>query len=83
MLHRIQATIRTQFKDSILLTIAHRLHTIIDYDRVLVLEQGEVVEFDTPANLIAKEGGVFRGMCIKSEHFAELEAAAKEADHRA
>ncbi|KZV79566.1 P-loop containing nucleoside triphosphate hydrolase protein, partial [Exidia glandulosa HHB12029] len=73
---KIQTAIRTQFKNSILLTIAHRLHTIIDYDRVLVLENGKVVEFDRPARLIAQEGGVFRGMCVKSGHFAELQAAA-------
>ena len=60
-----------------MLTIAHRLHTIIDYDRVLVLQGGRVVEFDTPANLIARKDGVFRGMCLQSNHFTELEAAAK------
>ncbi|KZV81212.1 P-loop containing nucleoside triphosphate hydrolase protein [Exidia glandulosa HHB12029] len=76
---KIQHTIRAQFKNSILLTIAHRLQTIIDYDRVLVLHEGKIVEFDTPARLIAMDGGVFRGMCIKSEHFAELEAAANAA----
>ncbi|KZV81208.1 P-loop containing nucleoside triphosphate hydrolase protein [Exidia glandulosa HHB12029] len=65
---KIQQTIRAHFKDGILLTIAHRLQTIIDYDRVLVLQEGKIVEFDTPARLIAVEGGVFRGMCIKSEH---------------
>ncbi|KZV94275.1 P-loop containing nucleoside triphosphate hydrolase protein [Exidia glandulosa HHB12029] len=75
---KIQHTIRAQFKNSILLTIAHRLQTIIDYDRVLVLQEGKVVEFDTPARLIAQEGGVFRGMCMKSEHFDELQAAANE-----
>ncbi|KZV99859.1 hypothetical protein EXIGLDRAFT_668146 [Exidia glandulosa HHB12029] len=76
---KIQQTIRAHFKDGILLTIAHRLQTIIDYDRVLVLQEGKIVEFDTPARLIAVEGGVFRGMCIKSEHFAELQAAANAA----
>lgn len=43
------------------------------------MQDGKVVEFDTPARLIAQEGGVFRGMCMKSEHFDELQAAANEA----
>ena len=42
----IQETIRTAFKQCTVLTIAHRLNTIIDYDRVLVLEQGRKVEYD-------------------------------------
>ncbi|NWU77023.1 MRP3 protein, partial [Onychorhynchus coronatus] len=52
----IQMTIRTQFEDCTVLTIAHRLNTIMDYTRVLVLENGTIAEFDTPANLIAAKG---------------------------
>ncbi|KAJ8487830.1 hypothetical protein ONZ51_g3940 [Trametes cubensis] len=74
---KIQATIREEFGDSLLLTVAHRLRTVIDYDRLIVLDKGEVAEFDTPLNLINKEGGIFRGMCLKSGTFSELEAAAK------
>ena len=58
-------------------TVAHRLRTVIDYDRLIVLEEGKLVEFDTPLNLIQKEEGTFREMCLKSGTFAELEAAAK------
>ncbi|XP_078230310.1 ATP-binding cassette sub-family C member 3 isoform X3 [Callithrix jacchus] len=57
----IQATIRTQFDTCTVLTIAHRLNTIMDYTRVLVLDKGVVAEFDAPANLIAARG-IFYGM---------------------
>jgi ABC-type multidrug transport system fused ATPase/permease subunit len=62
----IQRSIREEFEDSTLLVIAHRLSTIADFDRVLVLDQGRVVEYDTPKNLLAIEGGVFRGMVESS-----------------
>ncbi|XP_038013186.1 canalicular multispecific organic anion transporter 2 isoform X2 [Motacilla alba alba] len=52
----IQMTIRTQFVDCTVLTIAHRLNTIMDYTRVLVLDNGTIAEFDKPANLIAAKG---------------------------
>ena len=55
----IQATIRTAFKDCTVLTIAHRLHTIIDSDRILMLEQGEILEYGTPAELLSNVGGGF------------------------
>jgi len=74
---KIQTAIREEFNASLLLTVAHRLRTVIDYDRLLVLDKGQVVEFDTPWNLIQKEDGVFRGMCLKSGTFGELEAVAK------
>ncbi|KAJ8251178.1 hypothetical protein GJAV_G00218150 [Gymnothorax javanicus] len=56
----IQSTIRSQFEDCTVLTIAHRLNTIMDYTRVLVLDKGEIVEFDSPASLIAKKGLFYR-----------------------
>ncbi|XP_029433018.1 multidrug resistance-associated protein 1-like isoform X2 [Rhinatrema bivittatum] len=52
----IQSTIRIQFKDCTVITIAHRLNTIMDYSRVLVFDKGQIVEFDTPANLLEKRG---------------------------
>ncbi|KAI0065886.1 multidrug resistance-associated ABC transporter [Artomyces pyxidatus] len=75
---KIQTTIREEFVGSLLLTVAHRLKTVIDYDRLIVLDKGVVAEFDTPWNLIQKEDGIFRNMCLKSGMFAELEQAAKE-----
>ncbi len=61
-----------------LFPVAHRLRTVIVYDRLIVLDKGELAEFDTPLVLIQKEGGIFRSMCLKSGTFAELETAAKE-----
>ena len=61
----IQEVIRDKFKDSTVLTIAHRLNTILDYDKVMVLDGGQVVEFDKPDVLIRK-GGLFAEM-IRSQ----------------
>ncbi|KAG0174280.1 hypothetical protein DFQ28_000118 [Apophysomyces sp. BC1034] len=65
---KIQTTIREEFVSSTLLCIAHRLRTVIDYDRVLVLDQGNLVEYDTPYNLLMNDAGlgVFKSMCEKS-----------------
>uniref|UniRef100_A0A8C6UTT8 Multidrug resistance-associated protein 1 n=1 Tax=Neogobius melanostomus TaxID=47308 RepID=A0A8C6UTT8_9GOBI len=54
--HLIQSTIRSQFEECTVLTIAHRLNTIMDYTRVLVLDKGEMAEFDSPDKLVAQRG---------------------------
>jgi len=60
---KLQSTIQTEFRDSTLVCIAHRLNTIMYYDRVLVMEAGQAVEFDTPLNLFDKTGSIFRSLC--------------------
>ncbi|KKA28465.1 hypothetical protein TD95_002534 [Thielaviopsis punctulata] len=60
---KIQHTIATAFKGRTLLCIAHRLRTIVGYDRICVMDQGRIAELDTPLNLWMMEGGIFRGMC--------------------
>ncbi|RDA86044.1 hypothetical protein CP532_4687 [Ophiocordyceps camponoti-leonardi (nom. inval.)] len=66
----IQRSIREQFGDSTLIVIAHRLSTIADFDRILVLSEGRVVEFGSPNELWHKTGGLFRAMC---DHSGERE----------
>uniref|UniRef100_A0A8C1FU47 ABC-type glutathione-S-conjugate transporter n=2 Tax=Cyprinus carpio TaxID=7962 RepID=A0A8C1FU47_CYPCA len=58
----IQSTIRTQFEDCTVLTIAHRLNTIMDYTRVIVMDRGHITEMDSPNNLISQRGQFYQ-MC--------------------
>ncbi|KAL0959849.1 hypothetical protein HGRIS_011525 [Hohenbuehelia grisea] len=59
----IGKTIRQQFADSSILTIAHRLRTVIDYDRVMLLDQGRIVEFDKPSVLLSNSSSDFYQLC--------------------
>ncbi|KAM3916374.1 multidrug resistance-associated protein 1-like isoform 2-T3 [Leptodactylus fuscus] len=61
----IQSTIRKEFEDCTVITIAHRLNTIMDYTRVMVLDRGQIVEFDSPSNLLQKKG-IFYNMAKDS-----------------
>ncbi|KAI5966908.1 uncharacterized protein KGF55_000317 [Candida pseudojiufengensis] len=63
---KIQETIIREFANRTILCIAHRLKTIINYDRILVLDKGEVKEFDTPYNLFKSKGSIFHQMCERS-----------------
>nr|ABS83557.1 ABCC/MRP-like protein [Mytilus californianus] len=58
----IQTTIRTEFADCTILTIAHRLNTIMDYTRIMVLDCGQIREFDSPTNLLLDKNSIFYGM---------------------
>ncbi|KAJ2802087.1 hypothetical protein H4R20_003417, partial [Coemansia guatemalensis] len=55
----IQQTIRNEFKDCTVLTIAHRLDTVIDSDMVLVIDGGRLAEYDTPQNLLTNKDSIF------------------------
>ena len=52
----LKKNINEDMKESTVITIAHRIKTIINYDKILVLKEGEIEEFDTPQNLIEKKG---------------------------
>eukprot|EP01133_Synstelium_polycarpum_P002620 gene2620-3012_t len=54
----IQSTIREKFANATILTIAHRLNTIMDSDRIMVLDAGRIAEFDTPNNLLQNPSGL-------------------------
>ncbi|KAF8819537.1 ABC transporter transmembrane region domain-containing protein [Cardiosporidium cionae] len=62
----IQETIKEDLCDCTILTVAHRIHTIINSDRILVIDNGVVESFDTPEVVFAQENGTFRRMCIES-----------------
>ncbi|KIM43822.1 hypothetical protein M413DRAFT_434825 [Hebeloma cylindrosporum] len=84
---KLQRTIQTEFASSTLLCIAHRLNTIAYYDRVLVLSEGKIAEFDTVLNLFDKADSIFRSLCdeanlqradivkIRNEHSVILQSS--------
>ena len=55
----LQKTLRERFSQATIISIAHRLDTIIDYDKVLVLSDGKIIEFGSPSYLLSKKGGHF------------------------
>ncbi|KAJ3014895.1 hypothetical protein HKX48_004894 [Thoreauomyces humboldtii] len=77
---RIQHTIRTEFRGSTLLCVAHRLRTVSDYDKILVLSHGEVAEFGSPTELLGKTDGPFRSLANDSGDLSVLVEIARAAD---
>ncbi len=77
----IQRMLRTRFPNTTLVTVAHRLNTIMDYDYVLVMDKGRAAEFDSPAKLLSKAGGVFSELvdATGAESSKALRDLAKEA----
>lgn len=74
----IQKTIATEFADCTILCIAHRLRTVIEYDKILVLDQGEIAEFASPLDLLNTPDSIFNKMCENSGEYDALVALAKE-----
>lgn len=77
----IQKTIREKFVDSTVITVAHRLNTVIDSDRVLVMDSGTAVEFDAPYLLLQKKESIFRKMveALGQQEYDRLFSKAKSA----
>ncbi|KAF8761854.1 Multidrug resistance-associated ABC transporter [Rhizoctonia solani] len=77
----ISQTIRKEFAESTIVTIAHRLRTIIDYDKVLVMDQGHIAEYDEPSALLANSSSKFYALCKATgpKEFAVLKHMAEEA----
>ncbi|KZT35927.1 hypothetical protein SISSUDRAFT_1064088 [Sistotremastrum suecicum HHB10207 ss-3] len=59
----ISKTIRHEFAESTILTIAHRLRTVIDYNRIMLLDDGQIIEFDSPKTLLENENSKFYELC--------------------
>jgi ATP-binding cassette subfamily C (CFTR/MRP) protein 4 len=72
----IQKTIGTEFEDCTVITIAHRIHTVINADKILVMEGGDLVEFDHPYNLLKNENGFLRKL-VNQTSLSLLEEAEK------
>ncbi|KAJ3557435.1 hypothetical protein NM688_g1474 [Phlebia brevispora] len=69
----IQQSLRKEVaKDVTLLTVAHRLRTIMDYDKIIVLDAGHIVEFGEPSKLLTNEGGYFRSLVDASNEREDL-----------
>ncbi|KAJ9121762.1 hypothetical protein QFC22_002384 [Naganishia vaughanmartiniae] len=79
---KIQETIRREFGDKTILCIAHRLRTILSFDRILVMDAGTCREFAAPLELFCKADSLFRSLCLKSditlEDIQNAQAQAKE-----
>ncbi|KAL0579466.1 hypothetical protein V5O48_002572 [Marasmius crinis-equi] len=75
----IQTSLRNELpQDITLITIAHRLVTIMDADKILVLEEGRMVEFDTPKNLLERKNGAFKVLLNESNDKALLYSMIEE-----
>ncbi|KAF9932405.1 hypothetical protein FBU30_008257 [Linnemannia zychae] len=62
----IQKTIRKEFRDRTILTIAHRIKTVMDSDKILVLEKGRVQEFESPKTLLARKESLFHQLAVQA-----------------
>ncbi|KZT34875.1 hypothetical protein SISSUDRAFT_228878 [Sistotremastrum suecicum HHB10207 ss-3] len=74
--HVIQESLKTELKDVTVITVAHRLQSIMQSDKIMVLEKGEVVEFDSPSALLLRRNGFFKSLVNASPDREDLLAAA-------
>jgi ABC-type multidrug transport system ATPase subunit len=62
----VQHVLQKHFDDRTIVTIAHRLDTVIESDRILTMSDGAVYEFDRPDLLLEREGSIFRDLCLNT-----------------
>ena len=60
--YKIQATIKEAFAECTVVTIAHRIHTVMNYDQIIVLKKGLIIEYGSPDELLKKADGAFTSM---------------------
>jgi len=77
----IQKTIREAFKEYTVITIAHRINTIIDSDRIMVLEKGKLIEFDTPYHLLNNPNSLFTSLVNENDDAEKLKSIVAEKMH--
>ena len=78
----LQATLRSNiFENRTIITIAHRINTILDSDRIIVLQQGKVAEFDTPQELVDRRG-LFYELVREAGLLDSFSNGTTEANHR-
>ncbi|OAA38416.1 ABC transporter, transmembrane domain, type 1 [Beauveria brongniartii RCEF 3172] len=68
----IQRSIRDGFNDTTLIVVAHRLQTVADFDKILVLDDGKIIESGAPCELWERPGGAFRELCEQSGEALQL-----------
>ncbi|TFK67199.1 P-loop containing nucleoside triphosphate hydrolase protein, partial [Pluteus cervinus] len=88
---KLQRTIQTEFASATVISIAHRLNTIAYCDRILVMDKGQVAEYDSVLNLFDNEDSIFRSLCneasltradilrIREQHQRQLQAGPSSA----
>ena len=62
---KIQETIKERFRDSTMVVVAHRVQTVLECDKIIVMEQGRVLDFDSPENLMSRKDGFFKQIVEK------------------
>ena len=70
--HSCPQIIRNHFKNCTIITIAHRLETVVDHDKIIVMKAGAVVEFGPPLELLQRRGGVLRSLGKSSRNLNHL-----------
>lgn len=67
----METLIRNEFKDRTVIAVSHKLESMLDYDKVILLDKGDVVEFDTPDNLLSRDSA-FKRLYTNSRDEVEI-----------